>query len=62
MPTSMQGKESLKRPWSRRFLPTSATLPPLMIQVGDDEILLDDSTRFAPLIVHDAAMVIADRS
>ena len=56
------GKETLKRPWSRRFLPTSASLPPLMVQVGDDEILLDDSRRFAPLIVHDAAMAIVARS
>ena len=32
---------------SRRCSPTSRTLPPTLVQVGTDEILLDDSTRFA---------------
>jgi epsilon-lactone hydrolase len=41
------GTESLTHPLISPIFADLAGLPPLMIQVGDDEVLLDDSTRIA---------------
>lgn len=41
------GKESLRNPLISPLFADLSGLPPLMIQVGDDEVLLDDSTRIA---------------
>jgi monoterpene epsilon-lactone hydrolase len=41
------GNENLKNPLISPLFADLSGLPPLMIQVGDDEVLLDDSTRFA---------------
>ena len=41
------GEESLTHPLISPVFADPSGLPPLMIQVGDDEVLLDDSIRFA---------------
>ncbi len=41
------GDNDPKHPWLSPLHADLHGLPPVMLQVGDDEILLDDSTRFA---------------
>jgi acetyl esterase/lipase len=46
------GGESLQHPMISPLFADLSGLPPMMIQVGDDEVLLDDSLRLAAAASH----------
>ena len=49
--------EDLKNPLLSPVFANVAGLPPTLIQVGDDEILLSDSTRFAAMLEEEGIKV-----
>jgi monoterpene epsilon-lactone hydrolase len=55
--TAYLGSASPDDPRASPLFGTTSSLPPLLIQVGSDEILLDDSRRFADAVVNSGGTV-----
>jgi acetyl esterase/lipase len=49
--TSISGKPTPGNRAHRRSMATSLDLPPVLLHVGEDEILRDDARRYADLVV-----------